>query len=258
MKLRFNVMTLLILGVIASWFLISGNSATAITAGELQNLRVIGHYFTTEISTGRRTIYTKDPSKGRYIVLKLSATIQKDDAVVFAPDFVLRYSHRNGREDCADCDAIAKAKTEASGEFGRFYAASVPRITINSGEVYFGLAFWIESDVETIELYRIGVTEPLTYYIGSDRLYSVSIYTNGDSNPLSETKKVIQQGGFQVVDASDTLVKEETGVTIHYAEKAESQAREISQRLMTAFGIIPTVKKMELISEVDIIVWLGK
>ena len=45
---------------------------------------------------------------------------------------------------------------------------------------------------------------------------------------------------------------------IRYRDSAENQAREISQRLMTKFGIVPTVKKMDLVGSNDIVAWIGK
>jgi len=89
-------------------------------------------------------------------------------------------------------------------------------------------------------------------------LYSISVFTNKDFNTLSEAVEVIEAGGYQVVASSETLNKEITGTTILYMDVAESQAREISQRLMTKLGVVPTVKKMDVISEDDIVVWLGK
>lgn len=255
MKLRVKLM---MLGFILLWCLLSTKPATAITSGELQDLRVIGHHFTTAISTGTRTIFTKDPSKGRYIVLKLAATLQKDSGKVFTNDFVLRYFRSDGREDRNECAALATAETAEIGKFSKYVTGNAVMITLNSGKVYFGLVFFVEPDVETIDIHRMGVAEPLTYHIGTDRLYSVFISTNKDSNILSEVEKVIQAGGYHVVELSETLAKETTGTTIHYREQAESQAREISQRLMTKFGLVPTLKKMNLISDQDIVVWLGK
>ncbi|MFQ5901562.1 MAG: LytR C-terminal domain-containing protein [Thermodesulfobacteriota bacterium] len=190
--------------------------------------------------------------------LKLSGTLQKDGGKVFTNDFMLRYFHTDGKEDRTECRAIARAETSEIGEFDSFVYGNGAWVRLDSGKVYFGLAFLIEKDVDTIDIHRMGVDVPLTYRIGTDRLYSVAIYTNKDSNILSEAAEIIKAGGYQVVTTSETLAKEETGTTILYREQAESQAREISQRLMTKLGIVPTVKKMDVISDVDIVVWLGK
>jgi len=247
------------LGFIALWCLLSTNTEAEITVRELQHLSVIDHYFTTAISNGLRKIFTKDASKGRYIVLKLAATLQKDEGKIFTNDFALRYFHSDGSEDRTDCDAIAIAKTAKPGESGRFaMGSSGASIRVNRGKVYFCLAFFIEKDVDKIDIYRLGIAEPLTYHIGTDRLYSVFVCTNKDSHILSEAVEVIKAGGYRVVETSKNLPRETKGTTILYRDQAESQAREISQRLMTKLGVVPTLKKMKLISDNDIVVWLGK
>lgn len=247
----------IVAGCLALGMLLATSPAAAIVARDLQELRILSHHFTTTIATEERTLSTKDPAKGRYLVLKLSGTVPKDEAVVFAPDFVLVYSHRDGQEDRADCAAIGTAKTAAPGEFTHVAAGNVPRVTLRQGKAYFGLAFWIEPDVSSLTLYRIGAG-PLPYRIGADRSYSVSIFTNSHARLLAEAKKVLQDGDYHVVQASESLAQDKTGATIHYAERAENPAREISQRLIRTLGVTPTLKKMALLSRVDIVVWLGK
>lgn len=251
---------LMMLGVIILLCLLSTKPATAatITAREFQDLQVTGHHFTTAISTRTRTLFVKDPSKGRYIVLKLAGTLQKGGGKIFTNDFTLRYFHSGGKEDRNECSAIATAKTAEIGELSNFATGNGSWISLDSGKIYFSLVFFIEKDVDTIDIHRLGVAEPFTYRVGTERLYSIAIFTNKDSNTLSEAVEVIKAGGYQVVTSSETLAKEETGTTILYMEQAESQAREISQRLMTKLGVVPTVKKMDVISNNDIVVWLGK
>jgi hypothetical protein len=131
-------------------------------------------------------------------------------------------------------------------------------LKVKSGQSRFALAFYIEPDVEVVDLYRLGVAEPLTYRIGTDRLDSVYITTNIDAQTLLQAREVIEKGGYNVVNTSELLSEEEKGITIHYREQAESQAREISQRLMIEFGQTPTLQKMSLITDVDIVIWLGE
>lgn len=256
MKLRTKLTTL---GVITLWCLLLAKPATAITVKELQELKVIGHYFTTALSNTKRIIFSKDASKGRYLILKLSGTLQKNKGYIFTNDLMLSYFHSDGSEDRTQCSAIAMSETAEIGELKQFAIGSnAARITVNSGKVYFCLAFLVETDVKTIEIHRMGIDKSLTYRLGTDRLYSVVIYTNKNAKILSEAKKVIKAGGYNVVQSSETLTKKERGTTIHYREQAESQAREISQRLMTKLKVIPTLKKMELACDSDIVVWLGK
>jgi len=194
-------------------------------------------------------IVSKDASKGRYLILKLFATLQKNKGRIFTNDLMLSYFHSNGSEDRTQCAAIAMAKTAEIGELKRFSIGSnAAYITVNSGKVYFCLAFLVEPDVKTIEIHRMGIDKSLTYRLGTDRLYSVTIYTNKNAEILSEAEKVIKAGGYNVVQSSKTLTKKKAGTTIHYREQTESQAREISQRLMTKLKVIPTLKKMELVS----------
>jgi hypothetical protein len=254
--MSFRTLAMLAGSLILGW-LLAATPAAALEAKNLQELRIVGHHFTTTISGARRTIATSDPAKGRYLVLKVAATSPEDNAVVFATDFALVYFRGNGQEERAACDALGLANSAAPGEFTYFIPGTVPRITLARGAIHFGLAFWVESDVTAIALHRFG-TGPVIYRIGEDRLYSVNIYTQNDTRLLSEAKKVIQDGAYNVVWAAETLAKAATGITIHYAEPAESHAREISQRLIRKLGGTPTLKKAELTSDVDVVVWLGK
>lgn len=244
-------------GAILAGMLLAAHPAAAVTAGQLQGLKIISHHFSTTIASGVRTMSTNDPAKARFLVLKVAATVPGNNAVVFAPDFVLVYSHTDGSEDRATCDAIGEASTASPGEFSAFHIGTVPRLTMPGGQVYFGLAFLVEPDVVSVELHPLGGS-PVSYQVGTDRKYSVYITTNTNPKLLSDAKEAIQQGGYQVTAATEQLNQEQTGVTIHYAEKAESVAQEISQRLATRLKVTPSLKKMELISEVDIVVWLGK
>lgn len=119
--------------------------------------------------------------------------------------------------------------------------------------LYFGLAFIIENDVEAIEICRIGTAETVRYNISSERFYSIYLTTNSSPVILASAEQVIKDGGYFVV-SSQGLDQAEKKVTIHYQENGESQAREISQRLIAKLGVIPKLKKMELINEFDIVV----
>jgi hypothetical protein len=249
------------LGTIISGLAIPTASAAGPAVADLQDLKIIGHYFTTGISNDARYVSTKDPSKGRSLVLVLSATSPKNPGKVFDSDFTLRYFHTDGNEDRAKCDAIARADEADAARmfaFARFNIGEAAWVKLDSGPTRFGVAFYVEPDVEIIDIHRIGSAELLTYRIGTERLISVAIYTNIDDKALARAKDVIQKGGYNVVNTSDSLAKDSTGITIHYREAAETQAREISQRLTAEFGTTTTVKLLELVSAVDIVVWIGK
>jgi hypothetical protein len=249
------------LGVILAALLLPTRALSAPTTGDLQGVKIVGHYFTTGISGPSRYVSVKDPTKARYLVLVFSATLPKGEGKLYNTDFTLRYFHPDGSEDRANCDAMARTKTADADMRFRFQAFGIGEaagIKLDSNDVMVGLGFYVEPDVESVDLYRLGVAEPLTYRIGTDRNYSVVIFTNVDTATLKRASDVIQKGGYNVVVTSDDLTADEKGITIHYRETAESQAREISQRLTTEFGVVTTVKKMDLISAADVVVWLGK
>ena len=256
--------TFVVLGLIAAsiFSLANPGAATPLAAvQEMQNLKIEGHYYTTAISSSYSTVSVKDPLKARYLVLVLSATFTKNEGKIFGRDFSVRYFHRDGNEDRSGNDAIVISDTtqpEKVFDLGEFQTRTYSAIKPKSGKNRFALAFAVEPDVEDIELYRLGVAVPLPYHIGTDRLYSIFLSTNSDKKALVRAKAVIQQGGYNVLNASEDLNKEVTGITIHYSEQAESQAREISQRLMTELGKTPKIEKMALVVASDIVVWLGK
>lgn len=255
---------ILLPGVLVITLLILANAANAIPAGELQDFEVIDHHFTTSITTRdldverSRTASVNNPLKLRYIILKLSATAAEDNAGIFTGDLRLAYFLRDGTESRVNCEAVAFCKTKEPGDFDIFRFGNKVVMTVKQGKFYFGLAAPIESDVETINIYRVGAKEPLRYYIGSDRLYSVLVSTNiDDPEMLAAVKEIIKAGGYSV-RVGTKLSEDEIGTTIRYAEKAETQAREISQRLMIKLRAIPKVKELDLYSTYDIVVWLGR
>jgi len=147
----------ILLGLIMLWCLLSAESgiAATITAREFKDLQVIGHHFSTSIITPTRQMSIKDPSEARYIVLKLFSTLQKGGGKVFTNDFMLRYFHSDGREDRNECGAIATAETANIGEFDNFVGGNGAFITLDSGNIYFGLVFYIEKDVDRIDIHII-------------------------------------------------------------------------------------------------------
>lgn len=245
--------------VAAASLWLAASPAPADMASELRDVKIIGHHFSSEVRTMVNRLGVRDPSKGRWVVLKLSARVPKDEAVIFSHDFILRYFHNGGREDRTTCDGICTAKTVDPGDFGVWHGGVEPRVTVHRGLVYLGLAAYIEPDVTSIELARVGTGDVVRHRIGGSRPYSVFITTNADPRTLEKAKRTIQTGGYRVTGASNGLRGKETGITIHYAENAESQARDISSRLMLGLNVAPRLKKYEgMVSEVDVVVWLGE
>jgi hypothetical protein len=228
-------------------------------ASELKDLRILNHYFTTAVCDGNKILYVNDPSEARYVVLKLAATLDKEDGKLYVNDFALKYYHEDGKEDRAQCKAIGACETPDLGEYGEFVISNeAGYLNVEKGIIYFELIFFIEEDVTTIELYRLGYNLPIIYTIGSDRLYSIFISSNSGYETLSKVKKVIEQGGYLVTSTSDALSEDEEEITIHYQEQVENQAREISQRLMITLERTPKLEKMNLITQNDIVIWLGQ
>jgi len=236
-----KLQSLLSASILLIAILATGQIASGVTAGDLKNIKVIGHHFTTSFSNGKRIIYVKKPSEARYIVIKLAVEVPSDDSKIFTNDFVLQYLHQDGKEDRAECDAICRAKTDKLSEDDGCAMGTAAWVLFSKSGKYLSLVFFLENDVNSVSIGRIGAV-PLTYQVGSDRPFSVFITTNQGSEALSKTEKVIRTGGYQVTRTSTGLSDEEKGITIHYADGAEVQAREISQRIMTAMGIAPAVK----------------
>jgi len=146
-------------------------------AAQLRDLRIVGHHFTISICGVPQQLGVKDPTVGRWLVLKLTATAD-GQARLFSHDFVLRYHHADGTEDRASCDGIAECETDKPGEFNVFRTNTEPSVTLQGPRLYFGLAAYVESDVKEIELCRVGGSMPLRYHIGSRRPFSVYVTTN--------------------------------------------------------------------------------
>ncbi|MFW6146258.1 MAG: hypothetical protein ACOC7R_02885 [Planctomycetota bacterium] len=229
------------------------------TAGTLQEFRVEGQFFTTCISNGRRGVRVTDVDEARYIVLVCSATVPADGRIR-TPDFTLRYQHEDDKWDRSRCTAVALSDEDDPNDLydiGTYAIGDYASVAIDKGRRIFALAFYVEPDVSTVQLYRLGAAKPGVHPIGTQRRYSVFITTNGDIARSKKAQEIIEQGNYRVVRISDGLVNDQTGITIHYHKGAETQAREISQRLMIEFGKTPELKEMKLASDQDVVVWLG-
>ncbi|GEM_PF-2434211 len=227
------------------------------TAAKMKNLKVVNYHYTTAISNKSKMKYVKNPDNARYLIIKLSAQLA-EGGKIFSDDFILKYFHTDGKEDRSSADAISLALTQEIDEFDEFLFGPAAWIRLESGLVYFGLAFFLENDISSFEIFSMGKQEPLLINLGnSDRKYSVFISTNLGSARLTLTEEIIRKGGYYV-NSSLVLDPEKTGTIIYYRENTENQAREISQRLIAKFGDIPTLEEMNLISEFDVVIWMGQ
>jgi len=229
--------------------------ASAIRGGELPELKILSHHWTSRISSEDLTTTVDHPDAARFLILKLAANLKSKD-VIFGNDFVLVYRHADGQEDRANCRIMANADTAEPGEFGPFLIGDSPRVDDEPGPVFFGLAFVVQADVESVEVHPIGGS-PLAYGIGSDRPFSVYISTNQSPELLPRARRLAESAGLQVVNVSSSLAPEKTGAVVFYSPASEDVARDLAARLQSELGISPDVQPMELISELDLVVWLG-
>ena len=258
MKQKIAAVTLVVM--LASWLMfLFAPTAEAIMAGELKDVRIFGHYFSTRVR-GSATSEISDTSKARFLILFIEATAPTEKVTIFAHDFMLQY-FREGQDDRTSCIGVGKATKE--GFFDDFVALGTTlgqepllRIQLAEPRFYLGLIFIIENSVGSVNLYRAGSNTSIPYNIG-DRAFSVLLNTNhSDSFKISEIAKCVEGSGCKV-NVNTKLVQTEKKLTIHYAPGAEAAAREISLRLMTQFKMVPTLTKMSLSTVYDIVIWVG-
>ena len=237
--------------------LLPWTQAVAKPGQEARDLRVISHHFTTAVRGVRTVISVRDPTVSRYLILKLAAKPMRPKAKLYTADFSLFYMREDGSEDRARCGAVLKAKGSKPGEFEGPTVGDGGFNVDGLDDLNFGLAFNVEPDVAEVELFVAGSAVSSPYRIGPDRKYSVWLTTNQDSTRLAEPRRLIEAADL-LVNVSGELTKDARGVTVHYMERAETPAREMSQRLISALAWQPTLKKMELVSEHDVVVWVGQ
>lgn len=225
---------------------------------QLRNLKVVGHQWTTRIGgLPHRTVSVINAAKTRFLILRMSATIDRAQSPVFGPDFVLAYRHADGRENRASVVGLAEIIPNRSPDIQPFNLGRDGGIKLGPGKVHFVLAFLVHSDVETVDLYRVGM-QPIVYRIGHERPYSIAIVTNSDPSLLAKVKAMAEQKGFEAVYTSDKLNAKATGVTVHYAPDAKAAATEFGELLKSRLGLQPKLQATRLRGEVDVCVWLGK
>jgi hypothetical protein len=118
----------------------------------------------------------------------------------------------------------------------------------------------VESDVDQVELYRIGQPQPLTYSIGSGRKYSVFMTTNRDPARMNAAAQAVREGGYDVVELSTRMQEGLRGTAIFYQKHAAEAAADIARRIDAAVGVKPKVEPVaeEFASEIDVVVRFGQ
>lgn len=234
-----------------------GQSAVALSAGDLQGLQVVGHHFSTRVSDGRRVSRVKNPLENRYLIVKLALAPPSSRSPVFLTDFVLQYVRSDGKHARSPCRELCRANTATLGEKSRCMMGTANALIFDKTQKYMTLAFLLANNVREVNIARTGAA-PISYTVGVDRPYSVYLTTNQGRDAIAPAQAAIRAGGYQVTNVSDKLSSKSKGIVIHHSTKAEPQAREISQRIMTEMGVVPTVKTVKLISDHDIVVWIGQ
>ncbi|MBM4039938.1 MAG: hypothetical protein FJ290_15655 [Planctomycetes bacterium] len=211
---------LLKVGVVASALALAGlcelaPQADGGIAGDLTGMRIVAHQFAAHLTGPNKHSSINDPSKARFLILKVTAKAPLGGTRVWAQDFVLVYHHTDGSEDRSRCHGIAEVdyKSVPEGDIRFFRNGDVGSVTCEGQDARFALAFYVEPDVRTVQLHPIG-GQPLVYDIGHSRPYSVAIVTNCAPERLPKAKAAAQQAGLQVVQVSSGLRHDETGVTI--------------------------------------------
>ena len=244
--------------VIVALLLVGGQSGRA-SGPAVQDLSILGHHYSTAVLGLTSNVSVKDPSTARVLILKASASAADRRATVFAPDFVLAYTHENGTEDRADCIGIAPI--DDNGSIGPFRTGQVPRLSLTGEKVRFALAFIVESDVEAVDLHVLGRPAPVAYRLGTSRPYSVYVTTNRAAEALSGAEQALRDGGYYF-DSSLGLKQGTSGLVIIHHPQTEAVARDISARLMLRLKVEPKLKTFAQegvnAAEYDVLVWVGK
>jgi hypothetical protein len=81
--------------------------------------------------------------------------------------------------------------------------------------------------------------------------------TNEPTIPIDQIRSALAAGGFDVISSTE-LDESVHEYTVQYQAGAEAAARDVANRLASVLGTMPTVKKSQLTSEFDIIVWMPR
>ncbi len=233
------------------------STTNAVSPSDIKELRITEHFFTTRIiGYEGKTRYILDPTKGRFLVLLVTATIPEGKTKLFTQDFRLQYYHNDGKEDRAPSLGISPVESNDPVIFLMTQDAAEPWMAIVGPQVQFALFFFVENDVSSVSLSSAGSSQIIKYFIGNSRIYSVFISTNNYSSLVGDIGECIKNAGCDV-KISKELNSAVNGLTIHYVPHAEGFAREISQRIMLKFGLTANLVEMKMIDSHDVVIWVG-
>ncbi|MFH1320147.1 MAG: hypothetical protein ABII90_05765 [Bacteroidota bacterium] len=257
-----RMMISICLATILIIFCFSSNAQSMI-AGELKDVRIQSHYFTTQVN-GKiseeegRARSTNNPSNARYLILIIKAKVPDKIDTIAAREFTLFSRSSDNKEQRSTCMGITGARPDGS-VLGNFYLTDIfnePGVIIKGPDITFALLFFVDNYTSSYTLYRTGTSESVSFNVES-RKFSVLIGTTSfPQNEVMEIRKAIENSGCSVFSANDLTNAE--GITIIYMPHAETAAREISQRLGTKLNTITKLKETDLFSSYDIVILIGR
>ena len=239
-------------------------SVSAMPASELRNLTVTEHIFTTQVLTVNGFLRTDDPDTLRFLVIRVDATrADAGETSIFAHDFAFSYQvpGENGPEEQrAGIEAIAVGGQP--WDFGFFLSGIEPRVSVEGTSVSIGLVGFIESNVTSVTLGRVGTAETVTIDLSQDQPRRFSVYLSTSQGEELGNKGVAALRN-QGLDAhlSLALDPEIEGCEVQYGQHAETAAREAAAALKGIVGREFTVTQLDddtMMCEYDILVRIGK
>jgi hypothetical protein len=231
----------------------NGESANSLEFKLVKNIKLDRFFFTVGVEGAEQRLTIQDPSAVQDIVLTFSVDVPHDGTRVFSTDFVFRYNH-SGAEDRSNCKAIMGVDDAAREGFA---LGEYAHITLDQGKRKFSVVCPLEKDVRAIQVWHIG-DDPISLFVGPDRNPSAYVTTN-------KPRDATYNAAMETLRTSHYDYTEETGlntstrgITIKYQEKFEDQANELGKKIAAATHIQPTVERVDLLSEYDVVIWLGK
>jgi hypothetical protein len=233
-------------------------SPTGVLAQEIQDVKILNHYFTHQIrGLGKEfkltTLSLKDPAATRLVVLNLSAQAKQAEANYTFDDFAIRFVNPKGEKERANCVGLGDGRS--------IFVSKVSVKVKKPGPFTFSLAFVIDAGVDEIELLsRFAPTSP-KYQIGKARPVSISIKTIGDAGALKKMKDLVIKAGFHVADTGEQLNKDTRGVHIHHNPRVSKEVQKLAQDIKNESGITPQtglLEKTNILAGYDILIWVGK
>lgn len=233
-------------------------SPTGVLAQEIQDVKILNHYFTHQIrGLGKEfkvsTLSLKDPAATRLVVLNLSAQAKEADANYTMDDFAIRFVNQKGEKERAKCVGLKNEEL--------IFVSNVSSKIKKPGPFTFSLVFVIDAGVDEIELLsRFTPTAP-KYRLGKARPVSVSIKTIGDASALKKMETLVRKAGLHVADMGEKLNKDTRGVKIHHNQQVSKEVQKLAQDIKNELGITPQTSLMantDIISVYDILIWVGK